>query len=120
MESVKTVLLNTKLFHNLSSDELDVLLETQHVTVSHYEKNSFITYAGDKIEGIGLVLKGHVLITKENVLGDAFSRLPRRDDIVVTEGKTSSVSTIEDSLFSSLTDNKKLFDCLLNLPTQRQ
>jgi transposase InsO family protein len=57
---------------------------------------------------------------KNNVLGDAFSRLPRLDDIVVTEGKTSSVSSIEDSLFSSLTDNKNLLDCFLNLPTQRQ
>ena len=55
---------------------------------------------------------------KENVLGDAFSRLPRLDDI--TEGKKSSVSTVEESLFSSLTDNKMMLDCFLNLPTQRQ
>jgi transposase InsO family protein len=55
---------------------------------------------------------------KENVLGDAFSRLPRLDDI--TEGKKSPVSTVEESLYSSLTDNKMLLECFLNLPTQRQ
>ena len=55
---------------------------------------------------------------KTSILGDAFSRLPRLDDI--TEGKKSSASTLEESLFSSLTDNKMMLDCFLNLPTQRQ
>ena len=57
---------------------------------------------------------------KENVLGDAFSRLPRLDDTAITEGKKSSASKSEDSLFFSLTDNKMMFDCFLNLPTQKQ
>ena len=56
---------------------------------------------------------------KENVLGDAFSRLPRLDDVAITEGKTS-VSSIEESLFSSLTDSKEMLECFLNLPTQQQ
>ena len=56
---------------------------------------------------------------KENVLGDAFSRLPRLDDVAPTEGKTSA-SQIEDSLFFSLTDSELLLDCFLNLPPQRQ
>jgi hypothetical protein len=55
---------------------------------------------------------------KENVLGDAFSRLPRLDDITVTEGKTS-VSTMEESLYSLLTD-KSMLDSFLNLPTQKE
>lgn len=54
---------------------------------------------------------------KENVLGDAFSRLPRLDDI--TEGK-KPVSTVEELLFLSLTDNTMMLDCFLNLPTQQQ
>jgi transposase InsO family protein len=57
---------------------------------------------------------------KQNVLGDAFSRLPRLDDTAITEGKKSSASESEESLFFSLTDNKILFDCFLNLPTQQQ
>jgi len=57
---------------------------------------------------------------KQNVLGDAFSRLPRLDDTAITEGKKSSASELEESLFFSLTDNKILFDCFLNLPTQQQ
>ncbi len=56
---------------------------------------------------------------KENVLGDAFSRLPRLDDVAITEGKMS-VSSIEESLFSSLTDSKEMLECFLNLPTQQQ
>lgn len=70
MDNVKAILLNIKLFRDVSAAELDILLETKHIVVSNYNKNDFITYAGDKIESIGIVLKGHVLVTKENVLGE--------------------------------------------------
>ena len=50
---------------------------------------------------------------KNNVLGDAFSRLPRLD-ISTTEGKTSDPS--DESLFFSLLDQPDLAECFLNLP----
>lgn len=70
MENIKPVLLNTKLFKNVLPEELDLLLETHNITYSHYKKNSFVVHAGEKINTIGLVLKGHVLVTKENILGE--------------------------------------------------
>lgn len=70
MENIKSILLNIKLFKNVLPEELDVLLSTKHLAISCYEKNDFITYAGDKIENIGVVLDGHVLVTKENILGE--------------------------------------------------
>lgn len=47
---------------------------------------------------------------KNNVLGDAFSRLPRLD-IATTEGKDP-----DESLFFSLLDEPAMADCFLNLP----
>jgi CRP-like cAMP-binding protein len=70
VEDIKSILLNTKLFHNLLPGELDCLLESQNLTILNYDKNNFIVNAGEKIDTIGIVLKGHVLILKENILGE--------------------------------------------------
>ncbi|WP_069997637.1 Crp/Fnr family transcriptional regulator [Cellulosilyticum sp. I15G10I2] len=70
MDNIKSILLSTKLFRDLTPDELDQLLATQNITVTTYKKNNFIVYAGEKITSIGLVISGHVLVTKENVLGE--------------------------------------------------
>ncbi len=70
MNDIKPVLLNSKLFHNLLPDELDQLLATENIILKTYKKNQFIVYAGEKITSIGLVISGHVLVTKENVLGE--------------------------------------------------
>ncbi len=59
------------------------------------------------------------VVGKENVLGGAFSRFPRLDNIASTEGKTSA-SQIKDLSFFLLTDNESLLDCFHNLPDSQQ
>ena len=51
---------------------------------------------------------------KANVLGDAFSRLPRMD--TASEGQSPGKAAVLDSLFFSFVDQPLLLDCLLNLP----
>ena len=66
---------------------------------------------------------------EENILADAYSRVPRLDDTSLLEGKnppatvyrendTSSPTNVEDvDSFYSVLDDPELFDCFLNLPT---
>ncbi len=70
MNDIKPILLNTKLFHNVLPEELDILINNQDMALSHFKKNNFIIYAGEKINSIGIVISGHILVTKENVLGE--------------------------------------------------
>ncbi len=56
---------------------------------------------------------------RDNVLGDAFSRLPQTDDADSPEGKTS-LRSIEDLLLFSLTDHAMMLNCFLNLSAPQQ
>lgn len=51
---------------------------------------------------------------KNNVLGDAFSRLPRMD--TATEGKSAASHSVPEDSFFSFTDSPEMLECLLNLP----
>ena len=61
----------------------------------------------------------HYLEGKNNVLGDAFSRLPRMDAISERESAAPAPG-LEESLFSSIIDSPDLLDCFLNLPAPQQ
>lgn len=60
----------------------------------------------------------HYIEGKHNVLGDAFSRLPRMEYSARSEGKSYPKSTAvdEESLFVSVLDDDDLLECFVNLP----
>ena len=63
------VLSSSPLFRDLSEDQLRNFLIAPNLTIANIKKNSFIAIAGDPMEGIGILLKGHAHLTRENVLG---------------------------------------------------
>ncbi|MBS4912937.1 MAG: Crp/Fnr family transcriptional regulator [Veillonella sp.] len=62
-------LLASPLFNNLSEDQLRHFLSEPNLYIESYKKNSFVAIAGEPMEGIGILLTGHVHLTRENILG---------------------------------------------------
>ena len=57
------------LFNTLGEPELRSYLNNAKVIIHSYQKNDFIALAGDPMEGIGVILEGSALLTRENVMG---------------------------------------------------
>lgn len=65
-----TVLQNCVLFEGISSQELKTMLTCLVRDVAHYTKDDIICLAGDPFDGLGVVVEGEVMITRENLAGD--------------------------------------------------
>ncbi|PKM52245.1 MAG: transcriptional regulator [Firmicutes bacterium HGW-Firmicutes-7] len=65
-----STLLKVELFRNINELELNGMLTCLKPKISHYKKGETIAIAGDPFEGIGIVLLGEVMITKENAAGN--------------------------------------------------
>ena len=62
-------LVKCPLFNTLGEPELRSYLNNAKVIIHSYKKNDFIALAGDPMEGIGVILEGSALLTRENVMG---------------------------------------------------
>ena len=62
-------LVNCPLFNKLGENELRGYLHNAKVIVHSYKKNDFIALSGDSMDGIGVILEGSALLTRENVMG---------------------------------------------------
>ena len=62
-------LVKCPLFNTLGEPELRSYLNNAKVIIHSYQKNDFIALAGDPMEGIGVILEGSALLTRENVMG---------------------------------------------------
>ena len=54
---------------HITPENLSLFLSHANVKVQSFKKNSFIAIAGDPMEGIGILLEGRALLTRENMLG---------------------------------------------------
>lgn len=59
-----------KLFENMSPDELNSMLKCLDPMVCSYAKNENIASFGEKLKGVGVVLSGRTVVTKESASGD--------------------------------------------------
>lgn len=66
----REALLKVELFGEIDGDQLDDMLICLKPKISHFKKNENITIAGELCEGVGIVLAGEVLVTKENAAGN--------------------------------------------------
>lgn len=64
-----TVLLQSPLFYGFQEDTLRTYLQAAPVIIKTYKKNEFIALTGDDMEGLGIVLEGKALLTRENIMG---------------------------------------------------
>ncbi len=58
------------LFKNIDSRDFEGLLKCIDAKIKKYDKNDFIIFQGEKIDYIGVVLKGTINILKEDALGE--------------------------------------------------
>lgn len=63
-------LTKVKLFEDLDKDELITMLMCISPSVSSYKKKEYITNTGEDFTGIGIIVEGKVIVTKENAAGD--------------------------------------------------
>ena len=64
------ILSKNALFQGMSQDDISQLLHCLQPKVVHYGKNEYVSLEGDKLEGIGCVLRGEVAVVKENASGN--------------------------------------------------
>lgn len=64
------VLSKCELFKGISTEELDLVFTCLKPKISSYEKNEWLILAGEKITGLGIVLSGEVIVSKENAAGN--------------------------------------------------
>lgn len=64
-----STLVDCPLFNTLGEPELRGYLHSAKVIIHTYNKNDFIALSGDPMEGIGIILEGSALLTRENVMG---------------------------------------------------
>lgn len=65
-----SILETCPLFHGIEQEELNSMLNCLKPKIEKYNKNEFIRLAGDKYEGLGIMLSGRAAIAKENSIGD--------------------------------------------------
>jgi CRP-like cAMP-binding protein len=61
---------NVKLFNDIKADDLSAMLTCLGVRKQQYEKRSVVMLAEDKVDHVGIVLKGAVLIVEEDWAGN--------------------------------------------------
>nr|WP_317357623.1 Crp/Fnr family transcriptional regulator [uncultured Tyzzerella sp.] len=70
MEKYIKIIKNSKLFFNISEDEIKLILNHLLLHIKDYKKGQYIFNIGDKINGLGLVVSGLVHIEKEDFFGN--------------------------------------------------
>ena len=106
-------LIHCPLFNKLGEPELRGYLHNAKVIVHSYKKNDFIALAGDPMEGIGVILEGSALLTRENVMGqrvimanldqswigvdvtEAFSEACGRPVVVVNDADAAGLAEVQ-------------------------
>ena len=69
-EDTLTILRHSILFQNLPERDLPLLLQTLQARSESYRKGQFLLHAGDRANAVGMVLKGHVSIIKDDFWGN--------------------------------------------------
>lgn len=57
------------LFQGIHSEDIDLLLKCLQASIYKYNKEEYIAKAGEPLHGIGIVLAGEALVTKETAAG---------------------------------------------------
>ena len=70
MKDFLSILRSSQLFAGISESELTAILSCLNTRKEDFPKESFVLYAGDTVDSIGIVLTGNVLIIQEDIWGN--------------------------------------------------
>jgi len=68
-ETLVAVLLNSLLFEGINKEDLKIMLGCLQPVIRNYARNEFIVLAGERFDGIGIILSGEATVIKENAAG---------------------------------------------------
>ena len=63
-------LMGTPIFHTISAYDIATMLDCLNPRFYNYQKNETIALAGEPFSGLGIVISGHVMVTKESLDGN--------------------------------------------------
>ena len=66
----KEELTTCPLFAGIGPEEIQAILACLNPAVREYKKNEYLAVAGEKFTGVGVVLTGRAMVTKENAAGN--------------------------------------------------
>lgn len=100
-ESYLKLLMENPLFQGMSRDEIADMLSGMGAYVATYSKNETITVENEKLDGIGIVLRGMVSIGKDTSSGDRLmiARLSQGDvfgEVAVYTGSLWTATVLAD------------------------
>jgi hypothetical protein len=95
------VLLKCQLFKGMNTDELKGVLSCLKPKMGSYARNEYVTVVGGKMIGLGVVLSGDVVVSKENIAGNRV--------IIAVNGPGEMFGDIIKNIFFQL---KNIFQCL--------
>ncbi|AEY65297.1 Crp/Fnr family transcriptional regulator [Clostridium sp. BNL1100] len=70
IKNITEVLLNCELFENFDSKQIISILECFNPKIYSYNKGDYIVMAGGRYHGVGILVEGNGVVTKENAAGN--------------------------------------------------
>ncbi len=70
IKNITEVLINCELFENFDSKSIISILECFSPKVYSFNKGDYIVMAGGRYQGVGILLEGNGVVTKENAAGN--------------------------------------------------
>lgn len=111
MKNFLSVIHASRLFSGISEDELTAMLSCLGARQLDFPKDSFLLRAGERVDSIGLILSGSVLIVQEDIWGNRniLSKLGAGQTYAVSfacaPGSTINVSVLAQTEVTVLTMN---------------
>jgi CRP-like cAMP-binding protein len=69
-DPIIATLMETPIFNAISAHDIATMLDCLNPRFYDYQKNETIAVAGDPFSGLGIVISGHVMVTKESLDGN--------------------------------------------------
>lgn len=66
----ESTLKKCELFEDMTGEQINSILTCLKPKINYYQKGEHVAIAGEYFEGIGVILKGEVMISKENAAGN--------------------------------------------------
>jgi len=66
----ESTLTKCELFEDMTGEQINSILTCLKPKINYYQKGEHVAIAGEHFEGIGVILKGEVMISKENAAGN--------------------------------------------------
>lgn len=114
-----SLLRNVELFKNIEVQELDAMLSCLRPSIVTYQKKEYIAIEGHTFNGIGIVVEGEIIISKENIVGDRvvmgkFKEGSMFGEMIAFSNKNlwpASVMALDNCIILFITSDKILGNC---------